>query len=69
MIYKSTSTNFLTIIAGGTNFTASIDTQLAGTTGTDGKLNVSVDDATGKMYFENRMGTARSFRWVFIVGG
>jgi hypothetical protein len=69
MIYKSTSINILTIISGGTDFTASIDTQLAGTTGADGKLNVSVDDATGKMYFENRMGTARSFRWVLIVGG
>ncbi len=69
MLYKVSTTNALSIALGGTNFTVSTGTTLTGTTGTDGKINISVNQATGKMYFENRLGAARSFRWLYIFGG
>jgi hypothetical protein len=40
--------------------------QLTGTTGTDGKLTVSADTATNRLYIENRLGGTYSYAVTFL---
>lgn len=54
----------IAIVAGGANLAVTTGV-LTGTTGTDGRLTVSVTD-DGTLYFENRTGVARSIIWRFI---
>jgi hypothetical protein len=50
----------------GTLLNCVTDTVLTGTTGTDGKVNISADSVTGKVYIENRRGGTTSFSWLEI---
>ena len=63
--WRVESTNFAQIIVGGTDLEVSTSA-LTGTTGTDGKLTVSADHTTGKIYIENRMGASRSYGYVLF---
>ena len=41
-----------------------IDQTLTGTTGTDGKINISANGTDGKIYIENRRGGFTGFSWL-----
>jgi hypothetical protein len=42
---------------------------LAGTTGTNGKLTISVDDTNNAIYIENRRGASLTLYYMFVGGG
>jgi len=64
-VYRCTSTNvFRKTIFAGEKFVMTTGA-LAGTTGTDGKFTVSCH-SDGKIYFENRLGIAVSFTYIFM---
>lgn len=52
--------------AAGTLLNCVVDTALAGTTGTDGKINISANGNDGKIYIENRRGGFTGFSWLEI---
>ncbi len=50
----------------GTLLNCIVDTVLTGGTSTNGKVNISADGSTGKIYIENRRGGTTSFSWLEI---
>jgi len=65
LAYRVTSTvNRMTKLAGGANLLVYTGV-LTGTTGTDGKLNISAY-TDGKIYIENRMGGTRSIHYILL---
>ena len=62
--YRALTTVFCTSMFGGTAFAVSTGI-LGGTTGTDGKLTVS-PHTDGKLYIENRFGSAVSIAVTFL---
>jgi len=62
----SPTVNRMTKLAGGANLLTYTGV-LTGTTGTDGKLNISAY-TDGKIYIENRMGGTRSIHYILLGG-
>lgn len=54
------------IMFGGANFAVSA-LVLTGTTGTDGKVTMGVDPATGEIIIENRLGVTQSFNYMLLA--
>jgi hypothetical protein len=64
--YKLGALCFIRPVAGTTNFTVTYSTTLVGTTGTDGKVNLSYN--AGVIYIENRLGGASFFHYAEFGG-
>jgi hypothetical protein len=63
--YRTIATNFIVAMAAGANVAVTTGA-LAGTTGTDGNVTLSVNSVDGKMYLENRRGGAISLTLTFL---
>lgn len=63
--FRASTVGYIGGIVTGADYTLTAGTALTGTTGSDGKINVS-SHTDGKIYIENRLGTSGVFYYLVI---
>lgn len=71
MIYYRTESDVMEILSQGSSAKVTVagGATRTGTSGTDGKFNISCDNSTDKLYFENRLGASAAICVMFIGQG
>ena len=71
MIYYRTASDVMEILSQGSSAKVTVagGAVRTGTSGTDGKFNISCDNSTDKLYFENRLGASAAINLMFVGQG
>jgi hypothetical protein len=71
VIYYRTASDVMEILSQGSSAKVTVagGATRTGTSGTDGKFNISCDNSTDKLYFENRLGASVAICVMFIGQG